>query len=105
MIPPSFIHHLIRTTRVLLIGSCLAAITCAAITAVMLYALSQKVTWEFAFIAGCSLVLADVARCKALQHYRKLSYWKSCCHHLKAQPAPSEHSEHSVQSVVKNSTH
>ncbi len=76
MFPPSFIRHLIRTTRLLLIGTTVAAIVSALGVICMLFALTQKASWEFIVIALLFLVLADVSRCKAIQHRRHLRLWK-----------------------------
>jgi hypothetical protein len=89
MFPPSFIRHLIRTTRLLLIGTSAAAIVSALGVIAMLFALTQKATWEFVVIALLFLVLADVARCKAIQHHRHLRLWKLYLRdYSRHQPAP-----------------
>ncbi len=57
--------------RILCLINALIALICAGLVAVMLWAIAIRPTWEFVVIALIALILADVARTRAIHIYRQ----------------------------------
>lgn len=96
MFPPSCIRQLIRQTKLLVIGYSTCAIIAAVGVAVMLYAIAKNPQWEFVVIGLINFVLADVARCKAIQQWQQLGYFKVMLRDFSEPATPSKNSAHSV---------